>query len=132
MGLAKGSFVVKLSPQRLAVGEADPSLARFSIEKTFSGDLEGVSQGEMLSAGTSVKGSAGYVAIERVRGDLGGRKGHFVLQHSGTMSRGEPQLTVTVVPNSGVDGLAGLSGSMTISIVDKKHFYEFNYTLPDS
>jgi hypothetical protein len=77
-----------------------------SIDKQFHGDLEGTSQGEMLTAGGSIKGSAGYVAIERVSGTLKGRRGTFALQHSGTMTRGEPQLTITVVPDSATGQLA--------------------------
>jgi hypothetical protein len=83
----------------------------------------------MLSAGTSVKSSAGYVAIERVIGTLNGRRGTFVLQHSGTMTRGEPQLTISVVPDSGTGELEGLAGTMTIAIADGKHSYEMHYTL---
>jgi hypothetical protein len=83
----------------------------------------------MLTAGTDVKGSAGYVAIERVTGALHGRTGAFSLQHSGTMTRGVPQLTITVVPDSGVGALVGLAGSMTVNIVDGKHSYEFEYTI---
>jgi hypothetical protein len=86
----------------------------------------------MLSAGTNVKGSAGYVAIERVSGTLRGRKGSFVLQHSGTMTRGVPQLTITVVPDSGTGQLTGLTGKMNINIVDGKHFYDFEYALAEN
>jgi hypothetical protein len=86
----------------------------------------------MLSAGTPVKGSGGYVAIERVIGALHGRRGSFVLQHTGTMTLGAPQLSVTVVPNSGVEQLAGLTGKMSINIVDGKHFYEFEYALAET
>ena len=86
----------------------------------------------MLSAMTEVKGSAGYVAMERVTGTLHGRSGSFVLQHSGTMTRGAPQMSVTVVPDSGTGQLAGLAGQMTIKITDGKHFYEFEYTLPEA
>ena len=101
-----------------------------SIDKQFHGDLEGTSQGQMLAAGTSVKGSAGYVAIEKVTGTLRGRSGSFVLQHSGTMTRGAPQLLITVVPDSGTDQLAGLTGKMNIIIAaDGKHSYEFEYTI---
>src|SRR5271165_4091355 len=99
-----------------------------SIDKQFHGDLEGTSKGEMLGAMTEVKGSAGYVAIERVTGTLNGRSGTFVLQHSGTMTRGTQHMTITVVPDSGTGGLAGISGSMTIIIKEGgKHFYEFEY-----
>jgi hypothetical protein len=127
---ARGTFVVKLDPQTPAPGD-DSLLGRLTIDKQFSGDLEGASRGQMLSAGTSTPGSAGYVAMERVTGTLGGRKGSFVLQHSGTMTRGQGELSVTVVPDSATDELTGLSGRFGISIVDKKHLYDFDYALPD-
>ena len=130
MQRAAGTFDVKLAPQPLADATADAMLARLSLDKQFHGDLEGTSRGEMLSAGTAVKGSAGYVAIERVTGTLNGRKGSFVLQHSGTMNRGIPQLSVMVVPDSGTDGLAGLAGTMTIDITGGRHAYVFEYSLP--
>ena len=127
---ASGPFDVKLNPQSSEEDADGTGLGRLSIDKQFHGDLEATSKGEMLSAGTSVKGSAGYVAIERVRGTLQGRTGTFILQHSGTMTRGAPQLTITVVPDSGTGGLEEISGTMTINIVNGKHFYEFDYTLP--
>ena len=88
---ASGTFDVTLTPQPLADQHAAATLARMSIDKQFHGDLDAVSTGEMLSAATAVKGSAGYVAIERVVGTLHGRRGTFVLQHSGTMTRGAPR-----------------------------------------
>jgi hypothetical protein len=106
------------------------TLGRITINKQFHGALEGTSVVEMISAGTAVKGSAGYVAIERVTGTLDGRRGTFVLQHSGTMNRGQPQLTVTIVPDSGSGELTGINGSLSIDIVDKKHLYTLNYGLP--
>jgi hypothetical protein len=130
---ASGTFEVKLNPQKPDNKEAESAnLGRMSIDKSFHGDLEGTSKGEMLSAITDVKGSAGYVAIERVSGTLHGRSGTFVLQHSGTMTRGVPQLSVTVVPDSGTGHLAGLAGVLTIKIAEGKHFYEFDYTLPET
>jgi hypothetical protein len=101
-----------------------------SIEKQLHGDLEGTSQGQMLTAGTAVKTSAGYVAIERVTGTLAGRTGTFILQHSATMDRGTPQLSITVVPDSGTGQLEGLIGKMNIIIAAGKHSYEFEYTIP--
>jgi hypothetical protein len=123
---ATGTFEVQLTPQ--ASDDGDGEVSRFSIKKQFTGDLEGASNGQMLAAATDVEGSAGYVAIERVTGTLKRKSGTFVLQHSGTMNRGIPQLTITVVPDSGTEELAGISGSMTINIVDGKHFYELDYT----
>lgn len=129
---AAGTFEVKLLPQPLANAEAGPLMGRLSINKTFSGDLQATSIGEMLSAQTEVKGSAGYVAMERVTGTLQGRSGSFVLQHSGTMNRGVPQLTVSVVPDSGTGELAGISGTLSIQIADGKHFYSMDYEISPS
>ena len=126
---ATGTFDVNLTPQPLADEAASPLLSRLSISKTFSGDLTGASRGEMLSAGTGAQGSAGYVALERVTGTLRGRQGTFVLQHSGTMNRGESRLNVTVVPDSGTDELVGLVGEMTIEVSGGEHGYVLEYTL---
>lgn len=129
---ATGTFEVKLVPQAAEEKVGDPTVGRMSIDKQFHGDLEGTSKGQMLAAMTDVKGSAGYVAMERVSGTLKGRAGTFVLQHSGTMTRGAQQLIITVVPDSGTGQLAGLTGKMAIIIADGKHSYEFEYTLPET
>lgn len=125
---ANGTFEVTLVPIAPA-HDGEGALGRMSLEKEFRGDLAGTSKGEMLSLMTAVKGSAGYVALERVTGSLRGRAGTFALQHTGTMTRGAPQLSVTVVPDSGTGELAGLSGSMRIIIDAGNHSYEFDYTL---
>jgi hypothetical protein len=130
MSHARGTFEVKLAPQRKDDYADGATLARLTIDKQFRGDLTGTSRGQMLSAGTPVKGSAGYVAIEQVTGSLAGRSGTFVFQHSGTMNRGVATLTLTVVPDSGTGELTGLTGSMKIIIADGKHAYEFDYALP--
>lgn len=126
---ASGSFEVNLTPRGPEEGVGDPTVGRMAITKQFHGGLEAVSRGQMLTAMTDVEGSAGYVAIERVTGTLDGRDGTFALQHSGTMTRGVPQLAITVVPDSGTGELAGLAGRMTIDIADGKHTYNFEYTL---
>ncbi len=126
---ATGTFDVKLAPLPLA-STADATLGRMSLDKVFRGDLEATGHGEMLTAGTAVQGSAGYVAIERVTGTLHGRAGSFVLHHLGTMTRGIGEMTITVVPDSGTGALVGLTGKLTIHIVDGKHSYDFDYALP--
>ena len=127
---ASGTFEVKLTPQPADDYADGAALGRLSIDKQFRGDLEGTSRGQMLSGMSSVKGSAGYVAVERVSGTLAGRRGTFILQHSGTMTRGAPELLVRVVPDSGTDELAGLTGTMTIDAAGGRHAYTFDYTLP--
>jgi hypothetical protein len=129
---ASGTFEVKVTPENSEGKTESATFGRMSIDKQFHGDLEGTSKGEMLTAGTEVKGSAGYVALEKVSGTLQGRSGTFMLQHGGTMTRGVPQLTITVVPDSGTGQLAGLAGKMTIKIADGKHSYDFEYTLTEA
>jgi hypothetical protein len=127
---AAGTFDVKVEAQGDADKGEGSTLGRYSLDKQYHGDLEGTAKGTMLTAGTEVKGSAGYVAIERVTGTLQGRSGSFALQHSATMTRGEPQLSITVVPDSGSGQLVGLTGKMNIIIAAGKHSYEFEYNLP--
>ncbi|MFI5235997.1 MAG: DUF3224 domain-containing protein, partial [Gemmatimonadales bacterium] len=124
-----GLFDVKINPLDAYNRAEGASLGRMSIDKEFHGDLEAKSQGEMLTAMGGVKGSAGYVAVERVTGMLHGRRGSFALQHNATMIRGVPELNVIVVPDSGTDELTGLTGRMNIVIADGKHSYESDYAL---
>ena len=137
MKRASGSFEVSVQPLANSPflkedGSADPMLGRFLLTKRFTGDLDASARGHMLSAGTGVKGSAGYVAIDQVMGSLDGRKGGFVLQHSGSMKRGAPTLSVMVVPDSGTGELVGITGTLSINIVEGKHFYDFLYSFPAS
>src|SRR5262245_2649107 len=124
---AKGSFEVTLQPLSNADASSHPLLGRVLLLKKFAGDLVGEARGQMLSAGTQTRGSACYVAIDHVTGTLAGRKGGFLLQHCGLMNRGEPSLSIVVVPDSGTDDLAGLKGTLKIDIVDGQHFYELDY-----
>jgi LDH2 family malate/lactate/ureidoglycolate dehydrogenase len=125
---AIGPFDVKVTPQEDA---GDPLLNRMMLDKQYHGDLDGTGKGQMLTAGTEVKGSGAYVAIEKVTGTLKGHSGSFVLQHTGTMTQSAPHLTIVVVPDSGTGELKGLTGKMMINIAaDGKHAYDFEYTLP--
>lgn len=129
---AAGTFDIVMTPQPPYDSTGGVVLSRVSISKVFHGDLQAVSTVEMLSALTPVTGSAGYVAIERVTGKLHGRAGDFVVQHTGTMTRGKPYLKVSVVPDSGTGELASISGLMTIEIVEGKHLYTFDYSFEPS
>jgi len=129
---AAGKFEVTLAPMGPDDQAPGSTLGRLSIDKRFEGDLVAVSKGAMMTAMTETEGSAGYVAIERVTGTLHGREGSFVLQHGGIMTRGAPQLTILVVPDSGTGQLVGLAGKMAIVITEGQHSYDFQYTLPDS
>lgn len=128
--VAKGSFTVEMKPLSEADVVEGVSLGRMSLAKQFDGDLSATGRGEMLTALTPVRGSAGYVAIERVTGTLHGRAGSFVFQHTGTMRQGAQRLSISVVPDSGTGALAGLEGDFKLTVVDGRHLYEFEYSLP--
>jgi len=128
---ATGRFDVRRTAQAQAPDEA-ALLARHELAKVFHGDLEGTGSGVMLSVGTAVAGSAAYSALEVVRGRLHGRDGTFALQHRGVRTRGEPALSIHVVPDSGTGELAGLEGSLGIRIEGGEHYYDFDYSLPDA
>lgn len=123
-----GTFEVKLEPQAPTGGAIAAAIGRMSLDKRFHGELDATSAGEMISIKTDANGSAAYVALERVTGALGHVTGTFVLMHAGTMLGSEFHLSVTVVPGSGTGQLEGLSGRMDIRIVEKQHFYDFDYS----
>ena len=127
---ATGPFDVKITPQD---DKLNDGVTRMLLDKQYHGDLEATGKGQMLTAGTEVKGSGAYVAIEKVTGTLKGHTGSFVLQHSGTMTQNAPQLSVTIVPDSGTGELKGIAGKMTINIAaGGKHSYDIEYTLPQT
>jgi hypothetical protein len=131
MTRASGTFTVTSTPHPPYDTEPGATLGRVTFQKQFEGDLSATSVVEMLSAMTEINGSATYVALERVKGSLGGRQGSFVLSHIGIMKRGTASLTVTVVPDSATQELTGLHGTMAISIADGVHSYSFDYSLED-
>lgn len=127
---ATGPFDVKVTAQDDK--SDDPLLNRLTLDKQYQGDLEGTGKGQMLTASTAVKGSGSYVAIEKFTGTLKGHAGTFVLQHLGTMTQNVPQLSVSIVPDSGTGDLKGIAGKMTIIIAPSgKHSYDLEYTLPE-
>ena len=102
-----------------------------NFDKVFHGALDATGVVHMLAVATAVDGSAGYVAVERIDGALDGRRGSFLTQHNGILDRGKPSLSVTVVPDSATGELEGLTGRIVIDIVEGKHYYTFDYSLPN-
>ena len=123
---AKGEFEVKLVPLQ---DELPEKMGRMSIDKTFTGDLAGTGRGQMIHGMGEVEGSGVYVAVERVTGTIGGRSGSFLLYHQGIMTRGTPDLKISVVPDSGTGDFKGITGTLNITITEGKHFYDFEYAL---
>jgi hypothetical protein len=130
---ARGTFVVKISPTDVSALGQEAGIGRMTIDKTFSGDIEGTSKGEMLTGGAESTGAMAYVAMERVTGKLNGRSGSFLLMHNASMLKSDPAsglMQVTVVPQSGTGELSGLSGKLTITIEAGKHSFDLEYELP--
>lgn len=128
--IASGRFAVRIDPAGDADATDGTALARSTLDKTYHGDLDASAQGQMLTAITQTRGSAVYVAIERVDGVLHGRRGTFCLAHYGRMARGEQHQRIEIVPDSGTGDLAGIAGTLSIRIADGVHHYELTYTLP--
>jgi hypothetical protein len=125
----KGQFEVKRAPQGTCDLGDGAVAAHIRFDKRFQGPLEATSVVHMLAVGTEVEGSAAYVALERITGSLDGRTGAFFMQHNGVMDRGQPSLSLTVVPDSGTGELKGLTGRLAIDITDGQHYYTFDYSL---
>lgn len=132
MPTVEGEFEVRRDAQpALDLGDGTHA-AHLRFDKTFRGPLEATGVVHMLAVGTATEGSAAYVAVERIVGTLAGRAGSFLMHHTGVMDRGTPSLTIGVVPDSGTGALTGLRGALRIEIVDGRHRYAFDYTLPDA
>jgi hypothetical protein len=125
---ARGAFDVKVIPQAADPG-GEAAIGRMLLDKLYHGDLVGPAKGQMLANMTAIEGSGVYVAIERFDGTLHGLRGSFVLYHNGVMTRGQQQLSVTVLPDSGTGELVGIAGKLDIIIADGKHSYVLDYTL---
>ncbi|CAN7680487.1 DUF3224 domain-containing protein [Pseudoduganella sp. LjRoot289] len=129
-GRVGGKFEITVAPAAPPIHEGRTAVARMLLYKQYFGDLQATGKGEMLTARTDTKGSAAYVAIERITGTLAGRKGSFVVQHAGSMRGGASDLKVGIVPDSGSGELAGISGQMSLKQVERQHYYEMDYVLP--
>ncbi len=127
---ARGTFEVQISPLPVDAYTDAATLGRMTIDKQFSGDIVGTGKGQMLTGMGTVKGSAAYSAIEKFTGTVAGKKGSFVMQHTGIVTRGVQSLVITIVPDSGTDELTGISGTLMIIIEGKQHSYDLEYTLP--
>ena len=130
---ATGTFEVTITPQEQSPGpEGGIPTARFGLQKTFVGGLEGKAVGTMISVGAPKPGTAAsYVALDQVSGTLNGKRGGFVLVHRGTMAKsGASELDLRIAPDSGTGELAGIAGSLKIEVREGKHYYELTYTLP--
>ncbi len=129
---ATGTFQVTVTPEAQAPApDGGLPTSRMGIVKLFTGGLTGQAMGTMLAAGTPGPGKvAAYVAVDQFAGSVEGRRGGFLLLHQGTMSAAGQMLHVIVAPGSGTGALAGIEGTLTITVTGGVHHYDLAYTLP--
>jgi hypothetical protein len=107
------------------------SITRTTFVKRLTGDLAGVSHGELVMAGAG-EASKAYSGVERFDGSLEGRPGTFILRHHAWMAGGSGALDVVVMADSGTGDLAGISGTASISQDDEgRHSLTLDYQLPN-
>lgn len=128
---ATGTFEVKVKPVDASEIGKEAGLGRMTLDKVWTGGIEGTSRGEMT---TSAVGKLMlYVALETMAVKVGGHSGSFVFWHRATMLPDDPSsafMEVTVVPGSGTGDLQGIEGTLAITIDKAGHSYNFKYTLP--
>ncbi|HJE50425.1 MAG TPA: DUF3224 domain-containing protein, partial [Tessaracoccus flavescens] len=110
--MTEATFEIEITPADGVL----PATGRFDFAKVWSGDAQGVSKGVMLSGGNPAEGTAGYVALEVFEGLLAGRRGSVAFQQFGTMSGGTQDLRYEIVPGSGTEELADITGVLELNV----------------
>ena len=127
---ASGTFGSKPYYQTADPQARGAQITRWGFENQYHGDLEGISQGELLTTTPDPRLSGGFVAIEKVTGKLNGRSGSFWLQYHCLLTHAKGGITVVVMPDTGTGELTGLSGNLNIASAEGGQ-YKFDYTLPE-
>jgi hypothetical protein len=123
---ANARFAIKNWDEKAySEGQDLPRLARATVTKTFTGDIEGESQVEYLMMYRE-DGSATFVGLERVAGRMGGKSGTFVLERNGVFEGGQAKESYSVIPGSGTGELRALRGDGTSAV---GHGTEYPFTL---
>src|SRR5436190_17420975 len=110
-------------------GQGLPKLTRAAVTRTFTGDITGEGHVEYLMMYRS-DGSAAFVGLERIVGQLAGKAGSFVLQRTGVFENGQAKESYVVIPGSGTGELRGLSGEGSSAVGHgMEHPFALNYEL---
>ena len=128
--VANARFTIKSWDEKpYSEGEDLPKLTRAAVAKTFVGDISGDGHVEYLMMYRS-DGSATFVGLERIVGQVAGKSGSFVLQRTGVFENGTAKESYFVVPGSGTGDLRGLRGEGTSAVGHGiEHPLALNYEL---
>jgi Protein of unknown function (DUF3224) len=123
---ASARFAIKSWDEKpYSEGHELPKLTRASVSKTYTGDIMGEGQVEYLMM-YRADGSATFLGLERVVGQLAGKSGSFVLQRAGVFEGGQAKESYSVVPGSATGDLFGLVGDGRTAV---GHGMEHPFTL---
>jgi hypothetical protein len=110
-------------------GKDVPKMTRASVDKTFTGDIDGEGHVEYVMMYRS-DGTAAFVGLERITGRIAGRNGSFVLQRTGVFEDGQAKESYSVVTGSGTGELRSLRGEGTSSVGHATDYpFALNYEL---
>lgn len=105
-----------------------PSLGKATVRKAFTGQMAGESVAEIVMC--QGDGGAAYTGIERFTGTVDGQQGSFVCQHGAVTGGDDTTSHGIVVPGSGTGDLAGISGTVAITVLpDGGHTFTLDYEL---
>ena len=102
-----------------------------TMEKTYTGAVEGRSATLFTSAYDAAAGVGTYVAMESFDGSLNGAQGTFNFVHSATTGGTDRSAEhFVIVPSSGTGALSGIRGSGGLAVdSDGTHRTWFDYEL---
>ncbi|HYT73757.1 MAG TPA: DUF3224 domain-containing protein [Vicinamibacterales bacterium] len=110
-------------------GKDLPKMTRASVDKTFTGDIDGEGHVEDVMMYRS-DGTAAFVGLERITGRIADRNGSFVLQRTGVFENGQAKESYSVVTGSGTGELRSLRGEGTSSVGHAADYpFALNYEL---
>jgi hypothetical protein len=108
---ADATFTVSNWDEHTVQELADPAkVTRAAITQEFEGELAATGAAELVMA-YQADGTARFAGYQVFTGELGGRKGGFVMACDGAFEEGVARTHFTVVAGSGTGELAGLQGS---------------------
>ena len=111
--------------------EGGAKLTRATVSQAYQGAISGEGFVEFLMS-HAANGTASFVGMELVQGDVNGKSGSFVIQHVGTYDSGGARSAWSIVPGSGTGELTGISGKGNYVATSKSVPVFFSYDLPDA
>ena len=111
--------------------EGGAKLTRAKVTQAYQGEISGTGEVEFLMS-YAVNGTASFVGVELVKGTIAGKSGSFVIQHVGTYDSGGARSVWSIVPGTGIGGLAGITGKGSYAATAESVPVTFSYDFSNS